>query len=58
MGVSPVPTLSDAIDARQAIEETVHRETRASDRQDVDLLLSIFHEGMGCRGPLPPVRGP
>ena len=33
-------------DASRAIEEIVHRETRAWDTQDVDLLLSIFHPDM------------
>ena len=28
------------------IEEIVHRETRARDRKDVDLLLTIFHPDM------------
>jgi ketosteroid isomerase-like protein len=32
--------------ARTAIEELVHRETRAWDTQDVELLLSILHPDM------------
>jgi ketosteroid isomerase-like protein len=32
--------------ARAAIEELVHRETRAWDTQDVDLLLSLLHPDM------------
>ncbi len=32
--------------ARAAIEELVHRETRAWDTQNVDLLLSLFHPDM------------
>lgn len=32
--------------AYQAIEEIVHRETRAWDTQDVDLLLSVLHPDM------------
>ena len=32
--------------ARAAIEELVHRETRAWDTQDVELLLSLFHPDM------------
>jgi len=31
---------------RKQIEEIVNRETRAWDTQDVDLLMTIFHEGM------------
>jgi ketosteroid isomerase-like protein len=31
---------------REQIEEIVHRETRAWDTQDVDLLLTIFHPDM------------
>src|SRR4051812_3335058 len=31
---------------KAAIEEIVHRETRAWDMQDVDLLVSIFHPDM------------
>ena len=33
-------------DARKEIEEIVNRETRAWDTQDVDLLMTIFHEDM------------
>jgi ketosteroid isomerase-like protein len=33
-------------DARAAIEALVHRETRAWDTQDVDLLISILHPDM------------
>ena len=32
--------------ARSEIEEIVDRETRAWDRQDVELLLSVFHHQM------------
>lgn len=32
--------------ARSVIEELVHRETRAWDRQDADLLISILHPDM------------
>lgn len=35
-----------ARDARREIEEMVHRETRAWDTQDVDLLLSVLHPDM------------
>jgi ketosteroid isomerase-like protein len=34
------------VPARDEIEEIVHRETRAWDVQDADLLLSIFHPDM------------
>lgn len=33
-------------DLRKQIEELVHRETRAWDSQDVDLLLTLFHPDM------------
>jgi ketosteroid isomerase-like protein len=33
-------------DTRKQIEEIVHRETRAWDTQDVDLLMTIFHPDM------------
>ncbi len=33
-------------EARTAIEELVHRETRAWDTQNVDLLMSLFHPDM------------
>jgi ketosteroid isomerase-like protein len=33
-------------DARNAIEELVHRETQAWDTQDVERLLSLFHPDM------------
>lgn len=33
-------------DVRAEIEEIVHRETRAWDTQDVDLLLTVFHRDM------------
>lgn len=42
-----------ARDARREIEEIVHRETRAWDTQDVDLLLSVLHPDMVW--PWPPV---
>lgn len=34
------------IDARAGIEEIVHRETRAWGRQDLDVLMSVFHSDM------------
>lgn len=34
------------IDARLEIEEIVNRETRAWDTQDVDLLMTVFHQDM------------
>jgi len=37
------PAASAAAAARREIEEIVHRETRAWDGRDVDLLLSVFH---------------
>jgi ketosteroid isomerase-like protein len=33
-------------DPRAQIEEIVHRETRAWDKKDVELLLSVFHKDM------------
>lgn len=33
-------------DVRREIEEIVHRETRAWDTQDPDMLLSVFHHDM------------
>ena len=42
-------------DPRSAIEEIVHRETRAWDTQDVELLLSLLHPDMVW--PWPPHSG-
>lgn len=44
-----------ARDARAEIEEIVHRETRAWDTQDVDLLISVLHPDMVW--PWPPHAG-
>ena len=38
--------------ARQAIEEMEHRETRAWDRKDAAALVELFHPGMAW--PWPP----